>query len=265
LLQLGKKGNIMSFLVLLSPSKTQELGPRYQAHTLPEFLDKAETLVRRLQKLSVKEFVTVMKMSDKLGELTADRYRSFTFPPQIEKSRQALLAFRGDVFAEIEADAYSDNEWNFCQDHLRILSGLYGLLRPLDLIQPYRLEIGGAFKPAPSTSLYSFWKEEITSAIAQTLATKEGAVLLNLASGEYFKVIDRKKISAPIIDVSFKQEKEGKLRTIAIHAKKARGALANYIIRNRVAGVEELSKFSYNGYFFSKKLSSQESITYVNQ
>lgn len=252
-------------LILLSPSKTQEIGAYNTAFTLPQFLDKTELLVKELQKLDHQSIVQLMEVSDKLAKSTKERFGAFTFPPQHENSCQALLAFRGDVFSEIEADNYSEADFAFAQEHLRILSGLYGILRPLDLIQPYRLEIGGKFRPTSDHTLYQFWSAAVTEAINTILIEQSNPLLLNLASNEYFKTVEQRKIKARIIKIAFKQKKNGKLRTVAIHAKKARGALANYIISKRITEITEITDFKYNNYSFAEELSSENELVFVQQ
>ncbi len=250
-------------LILLSPSKTQEMGEPFEKFTLPQFLDKTELLVNALQKLDLEAITQVMEVSDKLAGTTLERFAAFTFPPQQHNCRQALLAFRGDVFSEIEIDSYKKADFAFAQEHLRILSGLYGSLRPLDLIQPYRLEMGGKFRPANNRNLYQFWSSTITDELNAIVTKQQTPMLLNLASQEYFKTVDKKKLKAPILNISFKQEKNNKLRTVAIHAKKARGALANYIIKNRIMDTLKLCDFSYNHYLYRNELSSDNELVFV--
>lgn len=253
----------MALLVLLSPSKTQEMGELCTEHSLPEFLTKTEQLVSRLQSYNVAELGRLMAMSEKLAVANHGRFADFRFPPAAGHCRQALLAFRGDVFSEIEADSYTDNDFAFAQRHLRILSGLYGILRPLDLIQPYRLEMGGKFRPTEDQTLYHFWKSDITSSILDTLSQHDNGVLVNLASAEYFKAVDSRKIKSPIVNVHFRERKEGRLRTVAIHAKKARGALANHIIKNKIEQASGLTAFSHNGYTFDRQLSSETELHFI--
>lgn len=254
---------IMAFLLVLSPSKTQEIGEKYTQSTQPIFLKKTQILVKQLQAYSASELSVLMGMSEKLGKATEERYTSFSFPPAADNCRQALLAFRGDVFSEIEADDYSETTLSYAQDHLVILSGLYGVLRPLDLIQPYRLEMGGKVKPEGYNSLYDYWKDDITSVVNDALSNLEDPILLNLASAEYFKVVQKKEVSFPVVSASFKQNKAGKLRTIAVHAKKARGALAHYIIQNRTEKLSDLKNFNYLDYTFSEQHSSESEICYI--
>ena len=250
-------------LILLSPSKTQETGQGHRASTLPQFLGKTEKLVAELRRLDSAEIGRLMGISEKLAQTTSLRYRRFRFPPENRDCSPALLAFRGDVFKEMDVDDYSDRDFDFAQRHLRILSGLYGLLRPLDLIQPHRLEMGGGFRTAEGRSLYQYWREDISSSLKASLAEANHLELLNLASAEYFKAVDQTVLECKIVQVFFKQRKNDRLKTIAIHAKKARGALCEYIIRNRIENSSALGDFSYRGYCFNEELSSDGERFYI--
>jgi hypothetical protein len=252
-------------LILLSPSKTQEAGHHYPAATQPEMMEKAEALAAQLKKLDTEEIVRVMQVSEQLAEKTRLRYVEFQLSPKRRNGCQALLAFRGDVFSEIDVDTYSEDDFLFAQNHLRILSGLYGILRPLDLIQPYRLEMGGKFRPERDLGLYDYWRDDISAALNRHIAQQNISEILNLASTEYFKAVNATALQAPVITVSFKQLKGGSPRTIAIHAKKARGALANYIIRNRLRHSAELHRFSYRGYFFAEELSTRQELLFLQK
>ena len=250
-------------LILLSPSKTQEMGPQYQKFSIPQYLTKTQELVNGLRKLDQNALAELMQISGKLAKTTWERFAAFTFPPDKSLCRQALLAFRGDVFAEIDADNYTDVDFDFAQKHLRILSGLYGILRPLDLIQPYCLEIGGKYRPGRDQNLYGFWQDSITESLHKTLLEGHQPLLLNLASNEYFKSVKQDKIQGKIVNVVFKQSNKGKLRTIAVHAKRARGALANFIIKNRLLTIGDLTDFNYNGYAYEEDLSTEDTLFYI--
>ena len=250
-------------LVLLSPSKTQQAGSHFDEFTLPQHLSKTEQLVQSLKKLGSAEIAALMQVSEKLANSTKEKYSRFRFPLDRQECCQALLTFQGDVFAEIDIDNYDRGDFDYAQRFLRILSGLYGILRPLDLIQPYRLEIGGKFRPEENTTLYDFWKSDITESLNQALAKQQTPLLLNLASNEYFKAVDKRKLQAEITNVFFQQRKEGKLCTVAIHAKKARGALANYIIKNRLQNIAEITEFSYNGYSYNSLMSTDNNLYFI--
>lgn len=252
-------------LILLSPSKTQETGYKYKEQTDPEFLKKTEKLVNTLRPLSALEIQKLMQVSEKLAETTRQRFADFSLPQKSANSCQALLAFRGDVFSEIAVESYTPDDFAFAQRHLRILSGLYGILRPLDLLQPYRLEMGGKFKPPGAKNLYEYWRPDIAAALQKTCTSEKHTELLNLASNEYFKAVDTDALGVRIVNVFFKQHKDNKLRTIAIHAKKARGSLTNYIIRNRVDKSSELTSFNYAGYCFAKDKSTANELVFLQQ
>ncbi len=251
-------------LLLISPSKTQEKrNLQSQEYTVPLFLDRCQTLVEELQQLSVEELGQVMSISKKLAELTKLRFTDFEFPVARQKCSPALLTFQGDVYSAIDADRFTTSELSFAQTHLLILSGLYGILRPLDLIQPYRLEMGTKFKSEGKVSLYNFWRETTTSSVNKMLAAMENPLLINLASTEYSKVIDMKNVRAPVINVLFKQLKNGTLRTIAIHAKRARGSMVNYIIKNRLQKMSDLFDFNHDGYHYDEKSSTDTELLFV--
>lgn len=252
-------------LILLSPSKTQETEHQYQDQSFPQFCKKTEKLVKELRRLSALEIQKLMKVSEKLAESTRQRFADFSLSQKAANGCQALLAFRGDVFSEIAVENYTPDDFAFAQKHLRILSGLYGMLRPLDFMQPYRLEMGGKFKPPGAKNLYEYWRPEISVALRKTCASERHTELLNLASNEYFKVVDADALGARIVSVFFKQQKGDKQRTIAIHAKKARGALTNYIIKNRLSKSSDLAEFSYGGYFFSGSQSTADQLVYLQQ
>lgn len=254
-------------LILLSPSKTQKVGHGFEEmdHTIPAFQEEANGLVSSLSSLSIDELATLMKISTKLATTTQQRFTAFSPKPNPNNGTQALLSFRGDVYSEIHADGYSTDDFTFAQKHLRILSGLYGLLRPLDLMQPYRLEMGGGFVPEGAKNLYDFWGKKITTELQQIIDTDGHGELLNLASQEYFKAIDIARLSVPVTQVIFKQEKEGKLRTIAIHAKKARGALTDYIIRHQINTSPALTDFTYGGYHYAGSQSSKNELYFIRK
>lgn len=265
----GRKGNLSAqcpdlfMIIILSPSKTQETGQYNLPHTLPIFLEQAEYLAGLLRELSAAEIAELMQISDKLAGTTWQRFQDFSYATAPQRGTQALLAFRGDVFSEIDVDNYGKNDFTFAQQHVRILSGLYGLLRPLDLIQPYRLEIGGKFKPKKYDSLYSFWRPFLSGNIENTCREEGHREVINLASVEYFKAIAPGKLTASVVNVYFKQQNDGKLRTIAIHAKKARGALTDYIIRNRLKHSRELTGFCYQGYCYAAHLSQPNELCFL--
>jgi len=242
-------------ILVLSPSKTLdfETRPRIATHTMPDMLKESRTLIKELRGYTPKKLSALMDISDKLAALNVQRYKDFATPFTPANARQALLAFKGDVYGPIEVDSYSKDDFAFAQKHMRILSGLYGLLRPLDLIQPYRLEMGTRLKNPKGRDLYSFWGEGITQALNEANKSK---VLVNLASEEYFKAVKPAQLDGRLINIIFKENQKGKLKIIGLFAKKARGMMANYIVKNRVVDEEELKHFKAGGYQFQPALSN---------
>ena len=192
-------------IVILSPAKTLDYDsdPQTTTFTEPELLDDAAVLIDVLQEKNAKEIKSLMSISDKLADLNIERYRTFETPFSTDNAKQALLAFKGDVYRDIEVEEYSDEDFVFAQQHLRILSGLYGVLRPLDLMQPYRLEMGTKLKTERGKNLYEFWSEKIANELNDAISAQHDNVLLNLASQEYFKSVDRTTLDAEIVDVAF--------------------------------------------------------------
>ncbi|HSG02398.1 MAG TPA: peroxide stress protein YaaA [Marinobacterium sp.] len=242
-------------LVLLSPAKTldYETPLTTQAHTLPEFVDQARPLIERLETFAPQDIADLMKLSDKLALLNVARYQSWTTEHNFHNARQALLAFKGDVYTGLDAESLSESDLEFAQQHLRILSGLYGLLKPLDLMQPYRLEMGTSLETDKGKTLYAYWGSTITDRLNTELAPSD--VVVNLASTEYFKSVQPKKLNARLITPVFKDEKNGQYKIISFWAKRARGLMARYIIDKRVSQPDALKEFNYDGYRFNSDLS----------
>lgn len=252
-------------ITVISPAKTldfcrQELTEK---HSVPDFLSDSKTLVTQLKKLPAGELAELMGISPKLAELNADRFRSWKQPFDTENAKQSLLAFKGDVYTDIETDRFSPADFDFAQKHLRILSGLYGILRPLDLMQPYRLEMGTRLETRRGANLYAFWGTKITEALNSAIAESGSKVLVNLASNEYFGSIVPDKLDAQIITPVFKDTKHGKLKIISFFAKRARGMMANHIIRKRITDPLQLKKFKVAGYKFDRSLSTESEFTFV--
>ena len=250
--------------MVISPAKTLdfETDCGHNKFTENEFLDDAQLLINEIQKLSSKQLGSLMKLSDKLANLNRDRYQSWSLPFNEENAKQALFAFQGDVYQGLDAQSLTKTQVNFAQKHLLILSGLYGILRPLDLMQAYRLEMGTKFKNKRGKDLYEFWGNKLEENINQRLKKKD-SVLVNLASQEYFKAINPKKLNTPIITPVFKNKKNGEYKMIALFAKKARGMMVRYAIDNKITDVEDLKGFDYEGYKFSKKLSSEQELVFT--
>ncbi len=248
-------------LLVISPAKTLDYSnTEYNIHTQPDFPVEVKDLVGVLRKKSASEISKLMHLSDSLASLNKERYKTFmeTFSP--ENSKQALLAFKGEVYAKMEADQFSNEDLEFAQQHLRILSGLYGLLKPLDLIQPYRLEMGTPLKTKKGTNLYQYWGTKISKALNEV---GQGKTLVNLASQEYFKAVDQKTLKIPVINIHFKEQKEGKYQVVGFFAKQARGLMARYAIQNRITDPEQLKVFQKEGYEFAERLSSEQDWVFV--
>lgn len=246
-------------LLILSPSKTQAFESPFPklACTLPELRNDSLLLVKELKKYTPAKLESLMDISPKLAALNHARYQAFTPDFTESNARPALLAFRGDVYDGLQADSFSKADIAFAQSHLRILSGLYGALRPLDLIQPYRLEMKTKLKTPRKKDLYDFWGSRITEQLNDALAASENDTLINLASEEYFKAVQPKALHGSIITPVFKEYHKGKLQIIALFAKKARGMMAHYAITQRLKTPEGLKKFTQCGYRFDSALSTE--------
>jgi cytoplasmic iron level regulating protein YaaA (DUF328/UPF0246 family) len=248
-------------LLVISPAKTLDYSnPEYSSHTQPDFPAEVKDLVGVLKKKSAAQISKLMHLSDSLASLNAERYKTFTETFSPENSKQALLAFKGEVYAKMEADQFSAEDLEFAQEHLRILSGLYGLLKPLDLIQPYRLEMGTSLKTKKGTNLYQYWGTKISKALNEV---GQGKTLVNLASQEYFKAVDQKSLKLPVITIHFKEYKDGKYQVVGFFAKQARGLMARHAILNRITDPEQLKVFREDGYKFSAPLSSTQDWVFV--
>ncbi len=241
-------------IVTLSPSKGQDFDTPVEIPaepTVPRMLDQSQLLIDELRHYSADQIAELMAVSERIAKLNVARYRDFSTPFTPENARPALYAFKGDVYRGIDVTHYSADDLAFAQDHLRILSGLYGCLRPLDLIQPYRLEMKTRLKNPRGDNLYQFWGERITQCLNEDLAGHEETTLVNLASNEYFKAVKPKLLEGRLIQIDFKEIKNGKARTIAVFAKRARGLMADYVIRRRITHSEDLKAFDREGYRFS--------------
>ena len=245
-------------LIVISPAKTLDFSASSTAPkaTKPVLLNESADLVNDLRDYSPDDLVSLMGISHKLGELNNQRYLNWSMPFTKDNAKQALLAFRGDVYTGLDADSFSHDDFEFAQQHLRILSGLYGVLRPLDLIQPYRLEMGTRLKNQRGANLYDFWGDKPTHLINKQLKALDSSCLVNLASNEYFKSINSKAVSAPIITPVFKDYKNGDYKIISFFAKKARGLMSAYIIKNQITDPALLKQFSVDGYKYDKAASS---------
>ncbi|HTN32675.1 MAG TPA: peroxide stress protein YaaA [Marinobacter sp.] len=251
-------------LMVISPAKTLDYDSPLATKTFtqPEFLDNACELIDQLKTLEPHQVSNLMGISDKLGQLNADRFRSWHIPFTPDDARQAILAFKGDVYTGLDAYSFSEADFTFAQKHLRMLSGLYGILRPLDLMQPYRLEMGTKLKNARGKDLYAFWGNEITNEINRVLPSS-GGVLVNLASNEYFKSIKTKNLEGRLVTPQFKDWKNGQYKIISFYAKKARGLMCRYAICNRITQADDLKKFDLDGYYFSESQSDENNWVFL--
>lgn len=243
-------------IVIISPAKTLDFETPWKLdYTQPYFLDDSHELILQLKTLSPKKIGDLMSISEKLSTLNAERFLNWHLPFTKDNAKPAIIAFRGDVYTGLDADSFSKKDFTFAQEHLRILSGLYGLLRPLDLIQPYRLEMGTQFRNRRGKDLYAFWDEKITEYLNTELVGQKRPFLINLASNEYWSVIKPHKLNAEIITPVFKDQKNGHYKIISFFAKKARGLMAAYIIKNRIKKSDDLKDFNAEGYIFNPKIS----------
>ncbi|MAE54165.1 MAG: hypothetical protein CMI20_08690 [Opitutae bacterium] len=245
-------------LVLLSPAKTLdfESPTPTQICTKPDFLDLSEDLIKGLSELSVEQLSSLMGISLKLAQLNCERFQTWTKKHDRSASRQAISAFKGDVYEGLKAWNFNQDDFKYAQANLRILSGLYGILKPLDLIQPYRLEMGTVFANPAGKDLYAFWGDKLANSITGDLVQSKSKTIINLASLEYSKAAQLKNIDANIVCPSFKDEKNGKFKIISFYAKRARGLMANFIITNKIKAVNDLKDFSMDGYSYSANDSS---------
>jgi uncharacterized protein len=248
-------------LILISPAKTLDYStPNYKEYSHPDFTPDIKSLVGVMKKKTAAEIAQLMHVSENLAELNEERYKTFQNEFNPENSKQALLAFKGDVYTKIDVDNYTKADFDFAQQHLRILSGLYGLLKPLDLIQPYRLEMGTRLETKKGKNLYEYWGSKIAKAINEVSSE---APIINLASQEYFKGVDLKVIKSTVITVHFKEFKNGGYHTIGFFAKQARGMMTNFAIKNRITEPEALKVFGEEGYEFSDVMSDSENWIFI--
>ena len=247
-------------IILMNSSKTLnfEQPAHISKYTDPEFLADCEFLVNELRKLSVSGFARLMGVSEKLAELNVHRYKNWRMSPGSSDAKQALLAFKGDIYAAMDVDRYKMTAFNFAQKHVRILSGLYGMLRPLDLIQPYRLEMATKLTTSRGKDMYGFWDNRILASLNEMLKREKSGVVVNLASAEYVKAVKPKHLKADVVTPVFKQYKDPSYRVVAIYAKKARGLMCDYIVQNRLTSVEDIKSFNWDGYRFAPEFSSQK-------
>ncbi|KLN97828.1 peroxide stress protein YaaA [Moellerella wisconsensis] len=251
-------------LITISPAKTLDYETPLvtKEFTQPELLEQSQQLIDICQQLTPADISRLMKVSDKIAGLNAARFGEWqpNFTP--ENARQAILAFKGDVYTGMQAETFSSADFTFAQQHLRMLSGLYGVLRPLDLMQPYRLEMGTRLKNQRGKDLYEFWGDIITQQLNQAIRQQGDNILINLASDEYFKAVNQKQLEATIIKPVFLDEKNGQFKVISFYAKKARGLMSRFIIQNQLTTVDQLTEFNLEGYVFAESASQDNELVF---
>ena len=254
-------------LTLLSPAKTLdfEFSAEGLPTTSPRFEDDIEVLLRRCKKLTVAKLRELMKLSQPLAELNRQRFRDMALPFTADNSKPCLLVFRGDVYRGLDASSLSKRDLKWAQGHLRIISGLYGILRPLDLMQPYRLEMGTRLPNPRGSNLYDFWGDRLVESLNAEHAERPVKAVLNLASNEYFKAVPEKRLDAPLVTALFQEIRDGKPKTISFSAKRARGLMARFIVRNRIGAPEDLKGFAEEGYSYRPELSREDRLLFVRE
>ncbi|UAW97856.1 peroxide stress protein YaaA [Halopseudomonas nanhaiensis] len=252
-------------LMVISPAKTLDYDstPITDKFTQPRYLDDSQELIDVLKEKSPQDIAELMSLSDKLASLNVARYGSWKKKATRSNARQALLAFKGDVYTGLAVEDFTEQDLEFAQQHLRMLSGLYGVLRPLDLMQPYRLEMGTKLANSRGRDLYSFWGERISESLNKDLAKQGDYILLNLASQEYFGAVKPRALKARVIEAVFKDRKNGDYKIVSFYAKKARGLMARFVIKERVTDAEGLKAFDLDGYAFDKASSSPDKLVFL--
>ena len=249
--------------LVLSPAKSLDYESKLPTTKMTEcqFLAEAERLNKLLKKKSAKSLSKLMHISDNLGQLNYERNQEWELPFTKDNARQAIYAFSGDVYRGLDAYTIDIKKFDKVEDTVRIISGLYGIIKPLDLIQPYRLEMGTKMPVGKSKNLYEFWKKKVTKTLNEEL--KDGELFINLASNEYFKAIDTKALKVPVVNIAFKEFKNGDYKIVAIFAKLARGLMTRYIIDTDAKTIEDLKGFNYDNYGFSEELSSENELVFT--
>ncbi len=252
-------------LTVISPAKTLDFETPLTTdeHSQPQFLSESRQLISELRELNPDDISALMKISPALGELNHQRFMNWTTPFTPDNARAAALAFKGDVYMGMQPQDFTKRDFQFAQKHLRILSGLYGLLKPLDLIQPYRLEMGTRFENSQGKDLYSFWDHKITEALNADLKASKSKILVNLASNEYFKSVKKTALDAEIVTPVFKDLKNGNYKIISFYAKKARGLMSAYIVKNRPKTLDDLKEFDSEGYRYQAAHSSGTELVFT--
>lgn len=254
-------------LALISPAKTLDYETTLPSSnfTQPRLLDQSEQLIEVCRELSASQLASLMSVSEKIAQLNVARFQDWQTEFDFANARQAIFAFKGDVYTGLDAYALNDSQLDFAQQHLRMLSGLYGLLRPLDLMMPYRLEMGTKLQNPRGSNLYEFWGKRITDLIQQDLQHTNSQILLNLASDEYYKAVKESALDAQIIKPVFLDQKNGKYKVISFYAKKARGLMARFVIEQQIQQVEDLKAFNSEGYYFDAENSNAKELVFKRE
>ena len=254
-------------LFLLSPAKSLDYESPLPSVTAsqPQFVAQSTELISTLKKKTPQQIAELMDLSEALSKLNVDRYKAWTPQFTDDNARPAVLAFNGDVYEGLDAKTLKPKDLQWAQDHLAILSGLYGVLRPLDLMQPYRLEIGTTLKHGKKNNLYQFWGSQIADYLNQQLAGQKDPVIVNLASQEYFKSVDRKVLQARVVECVFQDFKNGQYKIISFFAKRARGLMARFAIEHKVKTIEQLKAFNSQGYAFAADISQPDTLVFRRQ
>lgn len=246
-------------LLLISPAKTLDFTEsEYPSYSQPAFLEQSQILVKKLKKLSAPKIEKLMKVSNNIATLNAERYQAFSTPFSTANAKPSMLAFKGDVYRGLEVEDFTEKDFEYAQEQLLILSGLYGVLRPLDLMQAYRLEMKTALEVGKTKNLYEFWGDKITQQINTYLDTHSTQAIINLASKEYFKAVKPKSLNGDLYTIAFKEKRNGQYKIIAFNAKRARGLMCRYAIKNKLTKPEQLKKFDLEDYQFNEELSSEQ-------
>ncbi len=246
--------------ILISPAKSLnfDVKPSISSDSEPKFLSDSKILVSELKKFSQDDIAKMMNISQNLAKLNFERYKNFTTPFTKKNAKAAIFVFNGDVYDGIEVEKYQEKDFDYLQENLRILSGLYGILKPLDLMQAYRLEMSTKLKNPRGKNLYEFWQDKITNFLNE----EEGNLIVNLASEEYFKSINQKKLKAKLLNINFYEKKNEKYKIIGIFAKKARGTMVHYLTKNKVENIEKIKEFNLLEYKFNDKMSDENNFSF---
>ncbi len=252
-------------LIIISPAKKLNLKekPNTKNFSKPELTNHSKILIEELKKRSIEDLTKLMNISYGLAETNLNRFLKWSLPFNLENAKQALLSFNGDVYKSINPADFSEKDFQVAQNKLRIISGLYGLLKPLDLIQPYRLPMGTKLANQRGKNLYRFWDDIITEELNKSLEQTNNNILLNLASNEYFKAIKPKKLNAVIVEVVFKENKNGVYRVVSFYAKKARGLMTRFIIKNKINKIDDIKSFNLENYYFDENQSTNKKLVFI--